>query len=300
VIIGSQPAKVISKENQEIDVDKYGRVLVEFYWDDTTGSNAPDKTPSRRVRVGQFWAGLQRGALFIPRVGDEVMVEYENGDPDRPIIVGSVYNGTSENPGNLISLTLPGRKTVSGLLGRSSADGGSTIHNANAWWFDDAKGSEQFYVRARKDLYFRAYNDQNIRIGANVTETVGGDETITVGGPTGGGNFTVNAFQTITLNVGPVGSPLTQIKMDQTSITLSVGPGGAIAQIKMDPSGVTISGTPVSQLMVQPSGITTMTPTVTVGFGPVTFASPSVTIPIATIGVANIGAGTVGGVAPLV
>ena len=104
VIIGSQPAKVISKENQEIDVDKYGRVLVEFYWDDTTGSTAPKKTPSRRVRVGQFWAGFTRGALFIPRVGDEVMVEYENGDPDRPIVVGSVYNGTSENPGNLISL----------------------------------------------------------------------------------------------------------------------------------------------------------------------------------------------------
>ena len=110
MIIGSQPAKVISKENQEIDVDKYGRVLVEFYWDDTTGSNAPKKTPSRRVRVGQVWAGLHRGALFIPRVGDEVMVEYENGDPDRPIIVGSVYNGTSENPGNLISLDLPGEE----------------------------------------------------------------------------------------------------------------------------------------------------------------------------------------------
>ena len=181
VIIGSQPAKVISKENQEIDVDKQGRVLVEFYWDDTTGSNAPKKTPSRRVRVGQFWAGLQRGALFTPRVGDEVMVEHENGDPDRPIIVGSVYNGTSENPGNLIPLDLPGRKTTSGLLGKSSTDGGSTIHNANAWWFDDAKGSEQFYLRARKDLYFRAYNNQNIRISANVTESVGGNETINVG-----------------------------------------------------------------------------------------------------------------------
>ena len=68
MIIGSQPAKVISKENQEIDVDKYGRVLVEFYWDDTTGSNAPKKTPSRRVRVGQFWAGLQsRRAVHSPR-----------------------------------------------------------------------------------------------------------------------------------------------------------------------------------------------------------------------------------------
>jgi len=109
------------------------------------------------------------------------MVEYENGDPDRPIIVGSVYNGTSENPGNLVSLSLPEKKTMSGVLGKSSTDGGSTIHNANAWWFDDAKGSEQFLVRARKDLYFRAYNNQNIRVSANVTETVGGNETINVG-----------------------------------------------------------------------------------------------------------------------
>ena len=195
------------------------------------------------------------------------------------------------------------------MLGKSSTDGGSTIHNANAWWFDDAKGSEQFFVRARKDLYFRAYNNQNIRVSANVTESVGGNETINVGqvddtviigAPTGNsGNFTLNAFESITLNVGLTAMPLTQIKMDQESITLSVGPDGLLAQIRMDASGVTISGTPVSQLMVQPSGITTMTPTVTVSFGPVTFASPSVTIPIATIGLADIGAGTVGGVAPL-
>ena len=205
VIIGSQPAKVISKEKQEIDVDEEGRVLVEFYWDDTTGSTAPKKTPSRRVRVGQFWAGFTRGALFIPRVGDEVMVEYENGDPDRPIVVGSVYNGTSEDPGNLITLDLPTKKTISGVLGKTSTDGGSTVDNANAWWFDDAKGAEKFHVRARKDLFFRAYNNQNIRIGANVTETVGGDETINVGpvdveaakvgGSNAGGNFTLNAFE---------------------------------------------------------------------------------------------------------
>lgn len=309
VIIGSQPAKVISKENQEIDVDKQGRVLVEFYWDDTTGSNRPKKTSSRRVRVGQYWAGLQRGALFTPRVGDEVMVEHENGDPDRPIIVGSVYNGTSENPGNLVPLDLPGKKTVSGLLGKSSTDGGSTVHNANAWWFDDAKGSEEFYLRARKDLYFRAYNNQNIRVSANVTETVGGDETINVGpvdqeaakvgGSTAGGNFTLNAFESITLNVGPSDMPLTQIKMDQESITLSVGPDGALAQIRMDTTGITISSTPASVLVVEPTGITTLTTEVLIGSGPVTFVSPSVTIPIAEIGLATIGAGTVGGVAPL-
>jgi hypothetical protein len=137
---------------------------------------------------------------------------------------------------------------------------------------------------------FKALRNEQRDIGGSQTENVGGDETITVGGPKGGGNFTVNAFQTITLNVGPTGSPLTQIKMDQTSITLSVGPGGAIAQVKLDPSGVTISGTPASQLMVQPSGITTMTPTITFLYGPVTFGPAPVTIPLATIGSGMVGA----------
>ncbi|MBV8107529.1 MAG: hypothetical protein JO223_23490, partial [Hyphomicrobiales bacterium] len=252
-----------------------------FYWDRAENYQEKKKQPSRWVRVAQVWAGSERGSFFLPRIGDEVMVAYEEGDPDRPIVIGSVYNG--ENPD---SLATPARKTVTGLLGKSSKGGGSSIHNANAWWFDDLKGQEQFFVRARKDLYLRAYNNENIRIGANVVETVGGDETITVGGPTGGGNFTVNAFQTITLNVGPVGTPLTQIKMDTTSITLSVGPGGTLAQIKMDPTGVTISGTPASQLMVQPSGIKTITPMITFTYGPVTFVSPLVTIPMVTGGTA--------------
>ena len=280
VIVGTQPAKVVGKDGEEIDVDEQGRVLVEFYWDAGRGTNKTDKTRSRRVRVGQPWAGKDRGALFIPRIGDEVMVGYDDGDPDRPIIVGSVYNG--DNPDSLV---LPARKTVTGLLGKSSKTGGSTTHNANAWWFDDARGQEQFYLRARKDMYMRVYNNENIRVGSNVTETVGGDQTITIGAPTSGGDFTLNAVQTVTINVGPPGAPpLTQIKMDQTSITLNVGPEGLIAQIVMGPDGVKVSGTPASQLMVQPSGITTLTPTMTFGYGPVTFASPMVTIPLVTIG----------------
>ena len=291
-IAGAQPAKVVSKENQEIDVDALGRVLIEFYWDDGTGSSGPDKTHSRRVRVGQLWAGSSRGSLFIPRVGDEVMVEYENGDPDRPIIVGSVYNGN-----NTVPMNLPAQKNNSGILTKSTPNS----HGYNFLLFNDTAGSEVVKLRCQRDLMFKALRNERRDIGGDQTENIGGDETITVGGPTGGGNFTLNAFQTITLNVGPSGAPpLTQIKMDQTSITLSVGPGGTIAQIRMDPSGVTISGTPASQLMVQPDGITTMTPNVLVGYGPVTFASPSVTIPVAEIGVATIGAGTVGGAAPLV
>jgi type VI secretion system secreted protein VgrG len=265
-IAGVQSALVVknNRGGPEIDVDELGRILVQFCWD-------RKKKPSRRVRVAQFWAGSNRGALFVPRVGDEVMVAYEEGDPDRPIVVGSVYNGT-----NTVPMKLPDKKTESGILTRSST-GGNGYHML---LFDDTAGSERVKLRSQKDLMFKALNNEQRDIGANQTENIGGDETITVGGPTGGGNFTVNAFQTITLNVGPTGSPLTQIQMDETSITLSVGPGGMLAQIKMDPSGVTISGTPASQLMVQPSGIQTVTPMITFTYGPVTFVSPMVTIPI--------------------
>ena len=284
VIIGSQPAKVISKEDQEIDVDKLGRVLVEFYWDPVFPGK-PSRTPSRRVRVGQFWAGSNRGALFVPRVGDEVMVQYEDGDPDRPIVVGSVYNGT-----NTVPMDLPGQKNNSGILTKSTTNS----DGYNFLLFNDTAGQEVVKLRCQRDLMFKALANEQRDIGGSQTENVGGDETINVGGPTGGGNFTLNAFQTVTINVGPAGVG-TQIKMDASSITLSVGPGGLAAQIRMDASGVTISGTPGSQLMVQPSGITTMTPTLlNFGIGPATFTGP-VTIPIA-----NIGAGTVGGVLPLV
>ena len=286
VITGTQPAKVISKENQEIDVDEMGRALVEFYWEDTTGSSAPDKTPSRRVRVGQFWAGAVRGSLFLPRVGDEVMVEYENGDPDRPIIVGSVYNGD-----NTIPMFLPMAKNNSGILTKSTPDS----KGYNFLLFKDTAGQEAVKLRCQRDLMFKALRNEQRDIGGSQTENVGGDETINVGNPDGGGNFTINAYETIKLNVGPADAPLTQIKMDQESITLSVGIEGAIAQIKLDPTGVTISGTMASQLLVQPQGITTLTPMTVFTYGPVGFLSPMVTIPLVSIG-----AGTVGGITPIV
>jgi hypothetical protein len=131
---------------------------------------------------------------------------------------------------------------------------------------------------------FKALNNEQRDIGANQTENVGGDETITVGGPTSGGNFTLNALKTITLNVGPVGSPLTQITMDETSIILNVGPGGSLAKVVVNEAGVTISATGASQLIIQPTEINTVTPMTNLTYGPVTFVSPMVTIPLVTIG----------------
>ena len=306
VIAGTQSAKVIADDNEEIDVDNQGRIQVQFYWTEHDHDSAGKRgavQPSRRVRVAQFWAGNTRGAFFIPRKDDEVLVQFEEGDPDRPIIVGSVYNGE-----NKINKELPKDKNQSGILTRSTKN--STGYNMLL--FDDSKGAEKIKLRAEKDLMFKALNNEIRDIGANQTETIGGDETINVGGPTAGGNFTLNAEQTVTINVGPKGSPLTQIVMDTTSITLNVGPGGAIAQVKLDPSGVTISGTAVSSLAVQPAGISMMTPTYNVeaiasinlmsaavsveGLATANILSPAVNIGAAvTMPLVTIGTGTCGG-----
>ena len=152
-IVGFQSALVISSSGDEIDVDKLGRILVQFYWD-------RKKKPSRQVRVAQIWAGANRGALFVLRVGDEVLIQYEEGDPDRPIVVGSVYNGT-----NTVPMTLPGKKTKSGILALSSTEGGGY----NMLLLDDTKGAENVKLRTQKDLKFKALNNQEINIGVDRT-----------------------------------------------------------------------------------------------------------------------------------
>jgi len=233
-IVGFQSALVI--QESEIDVDQFGRILVQFYWD-------RKKKPSRRVRVAQIWAGANRGTLFVPRVGDEVLVAYEEGDPDRPIVIGSVYNGTNKVP-----MTLPGKKTKSGLLTLSST-GGSGYHML---LFDDTAGSEVVKLRSQKDLMFKALNNEQRDIVSSQTENIGQDETINVGFPVppgatpGSGNFTLNALNKVTINVGPQGSPLTQLIMDTQSITLNIGPGGSLSQIVMNPTSITMQSTQVT------------------------------------------------------
>ena len=168
-IAGFQSALVIKGDGggPEIDVDKLGRILVQFYWD-------RKKKQSRRVRVAQFWAGSNRGSLFVPRIGDEVLVEYEEGDPDRPIVVGSVYNGT-----NTVPMNLPGQKNNSGILTKSTKNS----QGYNFLLFNDTAGSEVVKLRAQKDLMFKALNNEQRDIVSSQTENVGQDETINVGFP---------------------------------------------------------------------------------------------------------------------
>jgi type VI secretion system secreted protein VgrG len=256
-IYSSQTAKVVGKEGEEIDVDKEGRIIVEFFWD-------RKKKASRRVRVAQQWAGKRHGFAFIPRIGDEVVVNYLEGDPDRPLVVGSVYNG--DNP---ISLKLPADKTHSGILTKSSKNS----DGYNMLLFDDEAGEERVKLRAQRDLMFKALGNEQRDIYGSQTENIGGDETITVGGPKGGGNFTVNAAKSITLNVGP---------------------GGAFCSIVMDATGITLTAG-ISVIMIQPSNITLTSPLINLAASAsVNFVSPMVNIPTVTIG-----AGTASGL-PLI
>ena len=235
-IAGVQPALVVGKAGEEIDVDELGRVCLQFYWD-------RKKTASLRVRVGTPWAGgNRRGALFNPRIGDEVLVAYMDGDPDRPVIVGSAYNGANKLPQNL-----PGDKNISTI--RSDSTLGHNGHHVIG--FDDTAGSELLYMRAQKDMTLNVLNNELRNVYANQTENVAGNETINVGFPPPnppngatpqiGGAFTLNALQTMTINVGPQGSPLTQIVMDTKSITFNVGPSGTPTQIVMNAQGITLN-----------------------------------------------------------
>jgi type VI secretion system secreted protein VgrG len=232
-IAGFQSALVV--QDSEIDVDKDGRILVQFYWD-------RKKKPSRRVRVAQMWAGKTRGALFTPRVGDEVLVAYEEGDPDRPIVIGSVYNGT-----NTVPMTLPDKKVKSGVLTLSST-GRNGYH---MFLFDDTAGSEKVKLRSQKDLMFKALNDEQRDIVHDQTENVGNNETINVGFPVnpgtppGSGNLTLNALSKLTINIGPQGSPMTQLIMDTSSITLNIGPGGSLSKVVMNTTSITMQSTQI-------------------------------------------------------
>src|SRR5579883_524837 len=227
-ISGYQSALVVGKQGEEIDVDEQGRITVQFYWD-------RKKKASRRVRVAQFWAGKNRGAWFAPRIGDEVLIHYEEGDPDRPIVVGSVYNGE-----NKLVLNMPADKNKSGLLTKSTKNS----DGYNFLLFNDTAGSEVVKLRCQRDLMFKALRNEQRDIGGNQTENIGGDDTITVGGPTGGGNFTLNAFESITLNIGPVGAPVTQIFMDASGITLSAGMG--VSTIQVTPAMIALDAPIVS------------------------------------------------------
>ena len=168
---GVQNALVTGPAGEEIFTDKYGRVKVQFYWD---RQGKKDANSSCWLRVGSSWAGKQWGFIQIPRIGQEVFVAFVEGNPDEPVIVGSVWN-----PETMPTYALPGNKTRSGVQTRSSLGGGAA--NYNEIRFEDKKGSEELYVHAEKDQNNVVEHDETTQVGHDRTENVGHDEKITIG-----------------------------------------------------------------------------------------------------------------------
>ncbi len=185
LVHGTQTAVVVGPSGQEIFTDKYGRVKVQFPWD---REGKKDASSSCWVRVGTPWAGKNWGMIHIPRIGQEVIVAFLEGDPDQPIIVGSVYNFENMPP-----YVLPDYMTMSGLKTRSTMKG--EIANFNELRFEDKKGSEEVYFHAEKNFTRVVENNDSLTVGSNKaddgsqtieiwkdrTETVKtGDETVTI------------------------------------------------------------------------------------------------------------------------
>jgi type VI secretion system secreted protein VgrG len=162
VIAGTQTALVVGPSGSEINVDKYGRVQVQFFWERT---DKGDPGSSCWVRVATSWAGKNWGVIHIPRVGQEVVVAFEEGNPDRPLIVGSVYN-----PDMMPPWTLPANKTQSGIISRSSEHGGTD--DFNAFRFEDKKGSEEIWLHAQKDWNTEVENNRVTYVGNAETKTI--------------------------------------------------------------------------------------------------------------------------------
>ena len=266
---GPQTAVVAGPSGEEIYTDKYGRVKVQFFWDRLGKKN---ENSSCWIRVSQSWAGKNWGAVFLPRIGQEVIVDFLEGDPDQPLITGRVYNAEQMPP-----YTLPDKQTRSTFQSRSSKGGGNA--NYNEIRFEDLKGHEQIFINAEKDMDHRVENDsreyignnrhlivnasqlelvnadkhlhvkgkQNEKIEGNMSLDVGGDQKQHVGGNLSlqvgqsrnekvGMTHAMEAGQTIHLKGG-----MTVIIEAGMQLSLK-GPGGFV---DIGPAGVTIQGTMV-------------------------------------------------------
>ena len=161
---GVDTATVVGPAGEEIYTDKYGNIKVQFHWD---RQGKLDEKSSCWVRVATPWANKNFGMIAIPRIGTEVIIQYLQGNPDRPIATGQVYNQRNMPPWDL-----PANKTQSGVLTRSSK--GGTPANANALRFEDKKGAEQVYIQAERNM--------DVHVKSDDSQTIGNDRLINVHG----------------------------------------------------------------------------------------------------------------------
>jgi type VI secretion system secreted protein VgrG len=286
---GLQSAIVTGPSGDEIHCDEHGRIKVHFLWDHRDENR--NETSSCYVRVMQPFAGSWGGSWFLPRIGDEVLVAFQDGDPDRPIVVGSVYNADGKPP-----WTLPGRNTRSGFRSRSTKSGDRST--ANIIGFDDLKDSEQVYVQAQKDYLELVKNQKKVTVEGNEirdvtgasqnqsdgkrTTTVKGDDSLEVkqgnllttvkqGDEThevtqGKRTTTINGNDSLTVKQGnreatiSMGNETLTVKMGNMEVKVSMGNitiKAELGSITMEAmQGITLKGGPTSSIEIAPTGIT--------------------------------------------
>jgi len=210
MVQGPQTATVVGKAGEEIWTDEYGRVKVQFHWDREGQS---DENSSCWIRVSHPTAGKSWGAVSIPRIGQEVIVDFLEGDPDRPIITGRVYNDVEKTP-----YGLPASGMISGMKSNSTPGGGGY----NEMIMDDTKGTEQIRIHAQYNMDSTILNDQTWTIGNNRTTSVGVDDSETVGS-----NQTINIGTNQSSTIGAnqsisVGSNKTETVAINTAETIGV------------------------------------------------------------------------------
>lgn len=253
---GLQTAVVVGPAGEEIHTDSYGRIKVQFHWD---RNGRFDENSSCWLRVSQAWAGRGYGSFFVPRIGQEVLVDFIEGDVDRPIVIGSVHNGDNPTP-----YPLPEHATRSTLKTLSSKGG----EGFNELRFEDRKGSEEIFLHAERDLQQRVKNNSARLVGGREDEVVEGDSfaefrsdrSVTFGGSlatsvgkdesrTIAANLAQAVGQNLDLDVGvttAIASGM-DISIDagkniavQAGLTLSLRAGGS--SVVLGPAGVTIDG----------------------------------------------------------
>jgi type VI secretion system secreted protein VgrG len=168
LVNGPQTATVVGPPGEEIHPDGHGRIKVQFHWD---REGERDDRASAWVRLAQGWAGPGLGAVFVPRAGQEVLVRFLEGNPDRPLVTGAVYNG-----GNPPPIALPGERTKSTLRTDSSPQGGGF----NELRFEDRKDAEELHLHAQKDEKIEVLNDKAQRVGGNEQLRVEKDRSVAV------------------------------------------------------------------------------------------------------------------------
>lgn len=234
-IPGVQTAVVVGPPGEEIHCDEHGRVKAKFHWDRDPGR---DDNSSCWIRVSQPWGGSGQGGMFIPRIGQEVVIQFLEGDPDRPLIVGRVYNGENSVPHGL-----PAAKNIS-TIRSASTPGGSGYNEIK---FDDSKGKEEVFVHAQFDMNEVVEHNHNTTVHADQTNTVDGNQT-----------ESVKVDQTLSVD----GNQTETVKKNQTSTvtegdqSITVQTGSRTLTVKQDLTETVQSGNHTTTIQTGSSALT--------------------------------------------